>query len=703
MSGLNSIINSSLSGLFTNQAALRTTSNNIANVNTEDYSRLRVVQGTATLQGQAAGVEILGIERVVDEFLNRASRTATSNTSEFTVQREFHDRLQGILGRPDSDSSLANRLNEAFNAFASLSISPADTLRRQQTLAELEDYLSQIQTYHDQIESLRSEVSNQIIEAVEDANQQLAQIRELNPLLVRQTVIENDAGSVENQLDAALQNLSEIIDISVERGATGGVTVRTGSGLTLVDTSLRQLEYNSPGIVNAETIFDSIRLQQIDPEDGSDIGSSTDMSSAIRSGRIQGLLDLRDGQLADLSNSLGELAARVRDEFNRVHNEFTAAPAPNSLTGGQTIVEGTHATGFTGVVTFAAVDANNQLVASTTVDFDAAPPANFNALVTQVNTGLGGAATLSLAGGVMSFTGAGTNGVLIAQDETNPSERAGRGFSHFFGMNDLVTSDSDGIYETGVAGTDTHGITSGDFTVRVSDANNRELAQITVPFTGTTYADMLGELNNAAGLGAFFTFSLDANGKITSTVNPPRNELGLQVLTDNTVLGSTGVSFTDAFGIGDSAQAVAARDIGIVDRIFEAPDLLSLSQFDAAATIGQVPITNGDQRGALALQGLETTLVGFATAGELQQGSLTLSQYTANWLGNAGLQARRATNLEEDNIALQNEIDLRRTDVSGVNMDEELSNLIIYQNAYNAAARVLSSVQELYDELLNIV
>ena len=87
----------------------------------------------------------------------------------------------------------------------------------------------------------------------------------------------------------------------------------------------------------------------------------------------------------------------------------------------------------------------------------------------------------------------------------------------------------------------------------------------------------------------------------------------------------------------------------------------------------------------------------------MKASSVTLSQYVARFLGNAGLQAQRAQNLEEDNLALQQEVSQRNSDVSGVNMDEELSNLVVYQNAYNAAARVLSSVQELYDSLLAAV
>jgi flagellar hook-associated protein 1 FlgK len=135
----------------------------------------------------------------------------------------------------------------------------------------------------------------------------------------------------------------------------------------------------------------------------------------------------------------------------------------------------------------------------------------------------------------------------------------------------------------------------------------------------------------------------------------------------------------------------------------ENPNRLSLAKFTAGASAGDLVLNGGDQSGALAFQSLETLRIAFNQAGELSAGNATLSQFTAQFLGNAGLQAQRATNLEEDNQALLGELQERLSDVSGVNLDEELANLVVFQNAYSAAARVLTSVQDLYDSLLNAV
>jgi len=707
---LNSIISTSLSGLFANQTALRATSNNIANVNTENYARVRAQFEANVSSGTSAGVKVADVSRVVDQFLETALRTATSNASEFTAQREFHDRLQGILGDPTSKSSLSSRIDRIFKSVADLTLSPADVLRRQQTLSELQNFLDQSSLFQAQLQNLRGEASQQLSENVEAINENLQRIKNLNPLLVSQRAAGADTGGLEGQLSSALSDLAELIDIKVDRQPSGAVYVSTSNGYPLVDTGLSQLTYSAPGIVSADTVFPSIKVSRVNALTLEPTSTPADLTPNIRSGKLAGLLEMRDRQLPALATALGELGARVADEFNKIQNTYSAAPPPNTLTGRQTIVDGSQALNFTGEVTFAVVDGDNKLQAKVTVDFDAGgAPATFNDLVTLVNgaSGLNGAGTLSLVDGVMTLdaTAAG-NGVAIVDTPGNPSQRAGRGFSHFFGMNDLVTASKQGIYETGVTSTQAHGITAGEtINFRVTDSNSRELTTVTVTVSGTntTYGDMLTELNSVTGLGAYFSFSLDSDGALQWTEKTGYDGAKLQVVSDNTEIANTGVSFSQAFGVGDSFRIDAAKDLQIKSTIQNDPNLLALSVFDLSGAVNDVVLTNGDQRGALAFQDLETSLVEFGDAGELQATSVTLSQYVSRFLGNAGLQAARATNFEEDNLALQEEVGQRNSDVSGVNLDEELANLVVYQNAYNAAARILSSVQQLYDTLLQAV
>ncbi len=706
---LNAIINTSLTGLFTNQESLRVTASNIANVNTEGYKRLEVTREALVLQGETVGVGITGVTAVLDEFLDAAARTAFSGRQEFAAQSQLHERIQGLLGAPDSDSSLIARMDRVFSSMADLALAPADSLRRQAMLADMDSFLDFAVTLQSSFQALRTDASDQISEKIESANEILDRIHELNPLLVRQTSVGGETGGLEGQLGEALDQLSELVDIRVDRQGDGSVKVFTGSGQLLVDLSQNNmLVYNGPGTVEASTRFPSIQLFERDEVTGVPVGTGRDFEINLRSGRLRGLIDMRDGDLVELAESIGNLSAHVMDEFNRVHNAFTAVPPSNSLQSGRAVpLDGTSPPNFTGQVTFAVTDATLRVVNRVTIDFDAAPPATMNDLVTAVNAGLAGDGVMSFTGGILSFAAAsGTDGVVIADDPNVPTDRGGRGFSHFFGMNDMITAKEQGIYNTGFLGVDDHNLGVGEtISFSVRDAANREIdtVVITVTAANQTMDDMLTELNNVAGLGAFFNFSLDGQGAFSFNETASFSNLRLEVIADSTNMAGTGVNFTKAFGIGPNFLADAASDVQIREDLRNDPDGLSIGVFDLAVGIGSVALTAGDQRGALALQRLENLAIKFPSAGEIKATNVTMSAYVSRVLGSAGVMARRTENLEADNEALELELDRRRQDVTGVNLDQELADLVVFQNAYNAAARILSSVQELYESLLAAV
>lgn len=702
---IDSIINSSLSGLFTSQAALGVTSNNIANVNTEDYSRLKIATSALVLQGEAAGVQVDKIYRVVDTYLNSAYRNAISSSSQYDIQATFHDRIQGQLGSPDSDSSLAARMNQIYASLADLTLNPSDTLRRQGWLADIDSTLQGVSQLAETIQTLRGNASQQITDQIEVLNIQLERVHALNPLVAASKLSGNSSGALEGEMDSALAEISKYISINVNYNADGTVIVSGDTGQILIDKSLYKLGYSSPGTSAAETDYPLIQIYRVDRDTKELVVPGRDYDASISSGSLRGLLDLRDVQLRDYALTVGEFGANLRDQFNAAHNSLSAVPAPNQLVGHQTALIGTSVPNFTGIVNFAITDANNNLVAKHTVDFDGAPPATYNALIAQVNAGLAGAGTLSMVGGVMEFTATNAaNGVVISDDAVAPSQIAGRGFSHYFGMNDLITSGQLGYYETGLKGTDTHGMVVPQVaTFEVVDVYGRSVASVAVPATGTNFDDIVGELNNAAGLGAYFTFTLGADGALSWTENPAYPGVRLTVVSDSTNVNGTNVPLTDLFGMGYKYYMDAAKDMGIEKRIDLDLNLLSMSQFDASALVGATAITYGDQSGALRFQDFEINAVNFRAAGELSHANVTLSQYLNQVLGNSGKMSNRASSLSQDYTSTKNDLGKRRMDVGGVNLDEEMANMVVYQNAYSASARMLTSAQELFDTLLRAV
>lgn len=701
---VSSIMSTALTGLAANQQALRTTANNIANVNTPGYTRQVVRFDTRASEGIITGVEIGDIKRIVDIFLQDASRIAIADAEQFTVATEMHSRLQSLLGSPDENTSLSGRLDELFTGLSNLVLDPASPARRQTALSSLEDFATEVVRLAEQLQLLRADASARIVNDVANLNNLLKSVADLNPIIVREMALGGDTGGLEEQRDKALREISEIIDIRVNRNSDGSIRINTSNGVTLLDNTLYELQYTAPGTVLAETNFSQITIHKIDPITGAVEAFGQPLDPVIQSGSLRGLLDMRDETLPDIATALGELSARVIDQLNAVHNANTAVPAPNVLTGRNVGILATDKHGFTGDATFVVLAADGSVVNSVAIDFDAlGAAATVNDVITAVNAGLGADGTLALVGGVMTLTATdAANGIAIVQDATDPSSRAGRGFAHFFGLNDLMSAQVPTHFDSGFSTTDAHGFTpGGTINIELRGPGGVIEGSYTLTIAGATFDDLLNDLNQPANLGTLATFSLDANGALVMTPKTGFGNIEIAVVSDNTSRGATGISLSNLFGMGASYRMNAAKGVKLTDLVAQNIGRLSLARVDLGVVPGTPAINVGDAKGAMAFEDLINITVAFARAGQLSAVSTTLGRYSANFLSNTALLAERANNLSNSSGALRRELETRIANISGVNMDEELANMVIFQNAFNAAARLIATAQAMFDALLD--
>ena len=698
---LDAVLRTALSGLGTNQAALRTTSNNIANVNTAGYSRQIVSLQTKTVGAQSIGVEIGEIRRIVDEFLNKELITSAAGFGYYDRQAALHDQLQTVLGNLNSSNSLDVRINELFESFNSLSVDPAETPRRIDALSELETFGNTVNRIATQLQGLREEADRQIVSEITTVNNALVQINTLNSLIAQERLKGNEPAGLEDQRARAIETVAEVIDIRAITQSDHYVEITTVSGLTLLDKDLHQIQYTPPGQVTTAVTFNSMTVHRVNSSTGVASATDTPLDPALRSGTLRGLIDMRDKELVEIAVGLGEMATRVVDEINAVHNNNSAVPAPNSLTGRNSGVLATDAHGFTGMVTFAVLDSNSEITSSYTLDFGTV--ATVQDAITAVNTNVAGG-TLALTNGVMSFTAtAGTDGVAIQQDSASPSSRGGRGFAHFFGMNDLLEARTNSHFDTGITSAATHGFgATGTVDISFRGPGGVEAASYTLDFssTGATVGAAITDLNTA--FAGYATFALDGDGKLSATPASGYEDFDMSVSSDNTARGATGVTFSSFFGVGNRYRMDQAFDVGVKTAIAADPTLLALAQLDTSAGAGVPALTSGDNRGATALFALNTSTLTFDAAGDLPTLTTSLSSYTGYFLSSISLEADRLTSLRDDRETLRDDIQIRRDSATGVDLDEELSNMIIYQNAYNAAARLITTANEMFDTLLSI-
>ena len=131
---INGIASAALSALQVNSAALGVVSNNVANLNTQDYARRIVNLQTQNDGGALGGVDIASIRRVVDQFLGAETLSAGAAASRYDTQNSIFGQLNGILGQPGDGISLTSQLANVSNALGQAALSPSSTASQQSVL-----------------------------------------------------------------------------------------------------------------------------------------------------------------------------------------------------------------------------------------------------------------------------------------------------------------------------------------------------------------------------------------------------------------------------------------------------------------------------------------------------------------------------------------------------------------------------------------
>lgn len=708
--GLTAILNSAVTGLNTAQAQMLVTANNVANVNTPGYARQKVLQETLVAGVQSAGVRVAEIRRIVDTFLVQSLRNAVSDATRFTAESDVHDRLQSLFGRPDQKSSLSGRVDSIFAGLSRLATDPSSAIRRVGALNDMTNFAAEVNRLSSQIQLLRQDVDRKIGDNVLVASAALKRIADLNPLVAAQVLAGRETSALVEQREQAVNELARIMDVKSRQKDNGFLLVTTSGGFELVESTFASLEYTPQGTVSAVTRFPQIQLRRNDPLTGLPIGISVDFDSFISGGELRGLMDMRNVTLTKFALELGEFSGRVVDELNRVHNSNTSLPPPAKLTGRNTGLEAGDFHNFTGAATFLVLNSDNSIANQVTVDFDTVGP-RIADVIAAVNGVLAPTARLVdsdgsdfLNGRLVFETLIPNVGVAIVQDANNPSERAGRGFSHFFGMNDVMTARGPGHFETGLQAGDAHGFLLDDTMVmELRGPNNQIAIRRTITVGGTSVADLLDIINNSDAMGNFVTLSMDSRGKLSATPVAGFEDFRLRISSDSTQRVGSGLSFSRFFGLDDNEQVDRSFDVAVRADIRAAPEKFALNRPDLTVTGSQPALEPGDPTGSVAFQNLETASVAFDAAGHLAPINDNLAAYAASILANSGLLAAQAEQKSSDRESLRAEIESRSNNVSGVNLDEELANMIIFQNAFSASARLITTVQQMFDDLMRVV
>jgi flagellar hook-associated protein 1 FlgK len=709
---LNGITASALSALKTNSAALGVVSNNVSNINTAGYARRVVNEQTLSAGGQLMGVDIASVQRIADQFLQQETFSASGTASQYDTMAGLFTQLNGLLGAPGDNQSLATGLTNLSASFATASQAPSSSSSYTAVLNSLQNLSSDITNVSSSISSLQSQVDGQVVSAISPTNALIKQVFDLNQQIKTASAAGNTSSALLDQRDVALNSLSKTMGIKVTQQSDGSVNVATTDGINLVSNTYATLSY-SGGAQNGA--YGNIRIQDISPVSGQPLGQSVALDPHLSSGTLKGLIDMRDQTLGGLSQSLGSFAQNLEQAFNAQANANAAYPPPASLSGRDTGLLSTDALNFTGKTTIAVTDSSGKLVSRVDVDFGAGTlsvdggtaasiGATLGSFTTALNSALGSNGSVSFTNGSLSISANSGNGVLVQDNGTTPSARGGLAFSQFFGLNDLFQSAAPSTLATGLSGSDASGLAAGgQIALSLKGPDGDIVKQVSVTTTaGMTIANVVSALNTAMGGAA--TFTLKSDGSIATATSALYPNYQLNVTTDTTQRGTTAMSFTQLFGIGANQAANQSSSFTVVPAVANAPQRIGLAKpgITSSSVAGDTVVLGGDNSGAIALQNVITATRSFSAAGGIAAQTASLSDYAATFYQNVSTQSNNVTQNQTTQDDRLIEAQTRQSSDSGVNLDEELTALTTYQQAYSAGARILSVVDQLYTTLLQI-
>lgn len=694
---LNQILNSAISGLSASQAGLRTVANNVANVSTPGYARERVTLSTGVSGGRVNGVIVGEPSRVADKFLENAVYQRGGSTGRLEAVSSYYDRLQALLGSPDSKSGLAARLSNISASAGEISLQGST-----QSLAlftgNVADTLNALSGLQGDVNGLRADVETEVSFTVERMNVLLREIHELNNEVSRLQGLGRSSSGASDLRMTALQELSTLTDVSVREQPDGRVTVDTAAGQVLLDRRLRLLSYPA-GAGSSQTTYPPIDIRFA--TDSGAMGASTGerIDSAAIGGKLGGLLDIRDRMLPTFGEQLGVLFGGLAETLNAVSNAGTSMPPPNMLEGEPNGLIGTDRLGFTGKAVFAVAAKDGTLIQKVTVDFDAlGAGATVDDAINAINAGLSPSATASFANGKLSIQATNANnGVAIGQDPANPSARGGVGFSQYFGLNNLVRSDTSALVPSGFVDSDPHGFGAGETSaLALRDSSGKLLATYTMTGSaGPTFGDLMTELN-ASPLGQYGSFALDAKGRVLFTSDTNNAGSTISIPSDSTSRFGTGISFAALSGLSGGASGLTGAEVR--QDILNQPIRLPLAQLQLDVAVGEKALGAGDLSGAAAFIDKLSRATDFG-----KDGVATVETFAGRLLGGAGTQASLASNNYKGAAARFDDAVNRRDSFAGVNVDEELAQMVVLQNSYSASARVMSTASQMYDTLIEML
>ena len=281
------------------QKAISVTGNNIANVNTEGYSRQR-----ATFDERPGyGVQITGVERDYDFYLSREVQERTAGQFAATTTSDLASRLNTLLTDPATSAS--GVLDNFFSAVQDVANNPSTLPERQVLLGEAQTLTDRFQFIDGRIQALSSEINLRMDTLVSDINGLTTNIATLNDKIATSLARTGQAApDLLDERDRALSGLAKLVGYDIRENEDGSFDVTMGGGQRLVSQFTAQSLTTFVSTTNPNAMAVAGRA------------ANSDISSKITGGELGGLIDFRTNSLDPAQAQLGLIATTISASFN---------------------------------------------------------------------------------------------------------------------------------------------------------------------------------------------------------------------------------------------------------------------------------------------------------------------------------------------------------------------------------------------------
>lgn len=316
MAKIHSMMDIGKRSMQNSQTALQTVSHNIANKNTEGYSRQRieVTSSPPHTEGRlqiGTGSTTAAITRTVNPWLEKQLQREGGNSSYLETKSDALGRIEQVFNE-QQNKGLNSSMSDFFNSFRELSNNPESLAARTMVKESAEVLSNDFKRVHRQLNDVSIDLDKQVEGAVGDINQITKEIALMNEKIQSNEIGGGHANDERDRRDLLLRKLSEKVNISWAEGKTGMVNVTAGNTAILV-SGTQSSELSTMRRAGDEKVQVYYSLNAT--------GSKTDLTEQFTHGTLGSALQVRDQNVEAMKKSVNELAYNLATEVNKAHIE----------------------------------------------------------------------------------------------------------------------------------------------------------------------------------------------------------------------------------------------------------------------------------------------------------------------------------------------------------------------------------------------